>query len=116
MNDSTMKLTYNVQLIPTLAKYRGREVEIIDVDDELIINKVEIQVENGRIKKVLLDNECRHPNCNPWNGEFCLPYNIKGGKWNDTIAERLIDTLKTYHLDDCYDIPRELFRPKEPLF
>lgn len=115
MNQYEVDIKINDGVVPIKAIYKGREYKIIDVDDELIINGFKVFVQNGRIKKITLNNKCRHPNCNPFNGEFCLPHTILGALWGKQITKRLVSLLTTYHLDDCYDFPRELFTLKDPM-
>jgi len=95
--------------VPSKAVYRKQVYDILDYDDRLIIKGYKIRIKEGRIKCLTLKSECLHPNCNPYNNEFCLPHTVIGGQLGDQMLFRINQLLSTYYLDDCYEFPRELF-------
>jgi len=98
---------------PSKAIYRRKVHDIVDFDDKLIIDGFKLKMKGGRIQSLILESECLHPNCNPFNREFCLPHTIVGGKMGKQMLFRIIQVLKTYYLDDCYEFPRELFTMRQ---
>jgi len=97
------------KIVPKRVFYRGRETEIEEIDDHLIIEKYRVVLIDDKIMKILLV-DCRHPNADPYTGEYCLPYTLKGLKFTKENLKKIDKSLELYNLLNCYEIPYGHFK------
>jgi len=91
-------------LVPDRLIYQNNLYAIVEIDDDHIINKYEIFLDNeDRIMTIKIDAD--HPNADPVNDIFCLPEYIK----NRYISKKLIKEIEviigTYNLNHPYFSP-----------
>jgi hypothetical protein len=94
---------YNGQIIPNRVIQNKTVFKIIELDPIWFLNGFCVTVENNLVKRVIVFGY--HPNKDWKTGNFCLPEHKLNIKYTKSYEKMLINTLKTFYLDDCYVKP-----------
>lgn len=96
----------------TMIKSR-KAYEITYLHHLFVINGLVVITENDLVLNVLLMGI--HPNRDPETKMYCLPKYREKKKFTKEYFERLLKTIKTYYLDDCYFQPPKEYVRYKPL-
>lgn len=96
---------FKSNIIPKIYMYNRDSYEITKIKDDYIIKEFKIYTDkNKNIKKVVITNG-KHINCNPLNGEFCIPDYIKNIKLNKKNLSLLEMIFSVFNHNSSYYIP-----------
>lgn len=91
-------------IIPSRLIYQNKLYSIISIDDDYIINKYEIYLDNyDRIENIHID--ANHVNSDPDTDLFCLPEDIKQRQLSNKLIREIEIIMETYNLNNCYYTP-----------
>ena len=91
-------------IIPSRLIYQNQIYSITEIDDNHVINKYEIYLNNDdRIEKLKID--CDHVNADPKTDEFCLPDELKERYLTKDLIKKLEIVMGTYNLNHGYYTP-----------
>ena len=103
----------HVPIKPAKLIYKNQIYNITKANWKYSIYNYTIEVEEtGYLSKVKI-TAC-HPNCNPRNGEFCIPDQVKNVPFNiSTVIPVVNNFLQIFNLDDAYFQPWDEFTYEE---
>jgi hypothetical protein len=91
-------------LIPSRLIYQNKLYSITDIDNDYIINKYQIYLDNdNRIKMVKID--CDHVNSDPRTDIFCLPEELKNRHLTKKLIKEIEIVMETYNMNHPYFPP-----------
>lgn len=88
-------------IIPSRLIYKNKFYSITDIDDDYIVNKYEIHLDdNDRIENVYIDAD--HPNSDPRTDIFCLPEGLKNRYLTRKLIKEIEIIIETYNMNHPY--------------
>ena len=104
---------YEGRITPDTMIKSHKAYSIDYLDPLFILNGFIVITENNLVLNILLMGI--HPNRNPETHMYCLPeYRIKK-EFTPEYFEKVLKTIKTYYLDDCYFQPEKKYVRYKPL-
>lgn len=99
-----MEVVIDRIIVPNRLIFKKQCKKIIEVDEKFIINEYKLYfTTSSELEKVTICSF--HPNCDPHNGELCLPRSLGMKRADNTIVLLVENLLRTFNLDDCYFQP-----------
>lgn len=92
------------RIVPDRLIFKNCVMKITTIYKKFIVNKYRIQfTHDNRVSRIFLDTV--HPNCDPRTKVFCIPEELKNGKFDIAIIPFTENLIRTFNLDDCYFQP-----------